>query len=1174
MAKVKEDISRVRLEVDGNEAINQLGKLEMEAKDLSNEFDHIKQQQAIWIKESKNLEKIEERFQKLIASQRKLKEEGKQNSKVYENNQKKINALVVELNTARKAAENLTKSERELAAVDDKMKGNTAEVAKLRKELGMAGQTMRQLMKYKRELNNIKYNSTFGSDAYIDAENKLRQADNEINRRRSLLTGNGAGFFAGIGGAIKKIAPIAGIFLGAQGIFEGIKKSIGASSEFEQSLSNLSAITGAVGSELKFLENEAKNIGSTTTFTASEAAKAFELIASKKPELLENRDALVAVSKAAITLAEAAGIELPQAADALTNTMNQFGAGAEDANRFINTLAAGSKFGAGSIDYLNDSVKRFGPVAKSMNISFEESVAMMEVFAEKGLESEKSGVQFRNILVKLAAGADETNPAIVGMNKAIENLGKQQLNTAELAKRFGTENLVAAQILTESGARFEEFTKKVTGTSVAMDQAKIRVDNFKGLMKEFGSIAEYFMIAFGSIVQDAITPFVRGIVDAGIALKDFFNAADSSKRVLDEQTSSMNSLNSAIEPLMERYWELETSADKSKEEQEELRDIIKKITDLIPTAATGFDKYGNALGFSTKKVIEFREAQIAANKILNANAIKENTEELTDLEAELVKVNKQLNTTNKDGDVVKMITTGYGFDRASQEVKMAGEEITALQVKVKGLYESINGRKFIIENLTGEKSPETIEREEAERQAILKKAQDEADKESEADRLEKEARAAEKAAEARQQKIDDEKKMLEQLAKDWEGYQAQLLKLKRDYEIIGMTDQKAELARSQDTFTARKAELDEFLKNNILSKTNYDLEINKLHDLQKQEESRINEKYRLKEEEEKEKILEKAENRINSTIEGAMNEEEQRALAIQRTNEYYDELVSIYEKYKWNTTDLEKARGIELADIQKKQDAEQIKKAKEVADAKISLAQGLSSALGAAIDFIGNKQGELTGFQKALTVAQIAIDTASSLSKIIPLAIDAARDTGPAAPFVLAGYIATMAATVFGAAAKAKNALSESNVPEYNGDSEEKGPARGRASSETKKKSFFWGGDTGSESLGSGDQYGPFVGAVHANEYVIPKITTQNPVVANLLPMIEQVRQDNKKGFNGNTGGGVSGASSAMDAESKALLREMVNEIRSMKNKKVVLIPSELQVYEEERVMLDNKYTA
>src|SRR5690606_11091448 len=108
-------------------------------------------------------------------------------------------------------------------------------------------------------------------------------------------------------------------------------------------------ITGATGDDLAYYEEQAKKIGQTTSLSASQAVEAFKLIGSAKPELLSNKEALAAMTEEAIKLAEASGMDLPDAANSLASALNQFGESSEEANRYINVMAAGAKEGSAEI---------------------------------------------------------------------------------------------------------------------------------------------------------------------------------------------------------------------------------------------------------------------------------------------------------------------------------------------------------------------------------------------------------------------------------------------------------------------------------------------------------------------------------------------------------------------------------------------------------------------------------------------------------------------------------------------------------------------------------------------------------------------------------------------------------------------------------------------------------
>lgn len=249
---------------------------------------------------------------------------------------------------------------------------------------------------------------------------------------------------------------------------------------FAKAVADLAAITGAAGKDLRFFKEEAREIGRTTTKSAVEFLQGVKLIASAKPELLEAKEALVAVTKEAVILAEASGLSLPAAADALTTSLNQFLAPADQAGRFINVMAAGAKFGAAEVPKLTKVIEKAGTVMADANISFEETNALIQRLAQFKAPAEILGTSLKTFFLVLQTGADDTNPKVVGLTKALENLRKKTLTITELEKLFGREAVtVAQQIISVSGS-VVELTKKLTGSQVAYEQAITQTEGLAG----------------------------------------------------------------------------------------------------------------------------------------------------------------------------------------------------------------------------------------------------------------------------------------------------------------------------------------------------------------------------------------------------------------------------------------------------------------------------------------------------------------------------------------------------------------------------------------------------------------------------------------------------------------------------------------------------------------------
>lgn len=306
-------------------------------------------------------------------------------------------------------------------------------------------------------------------------------------------------------GLLKKFKAYAGI----AAIGKVIWDVIDAHREFQKSISELSAITGATGKDLEFYKNQALALGSSTIFSASQVAEAFKLVASAKPDLLESKEALADVTKQVLTLAEASGLELPMAAQSLGSALNQFQAGADQANRFVNVLAAGAKYGASEIDMTAEALKNVGSVASATGLSFEETNAAIQALAAAGIKGAEAGTGLRGVLLKLASQSrTEFNPQIVGLETAMKNLAAAHLSTADLVKLVGQESITAATALINQAGTIGELTDKLTGTNVAMEQAAINTDNLDGDIKAMKSSWE----AVALILGDILDPILRGVV--------------------------------------------------------------------------------------------------------------------------------------------------------------------------------------------------------------------------------------------------------------------------------------------------------------------------------------------------------------------------------------------------------------------------------------------------------------------------------------------------------------------------------------------------------------------------------------------------------------------------------------------------------------------------------------
>jgi TP901 family phage tail tape measure protein len=266
-------------------------------------------------------------------------------------------------------------------------------------------------------------------------------------------------------------------------IIGGIAFSTHAIKEYESATASLMAVTGLSKKEFAPFKQEITSVALATKESSISVAEAFEVIGSANSDLLKSSTAMGQVTKSAILLSQASGDDLGVTASNLVGVMNQFSLGAEHAARASNVLAAGTKVGAATIPQVAESMKNFGSVAASANVSIEQSVALVEVLGTKSVFGAEAGTKLRGSLLKLqaagvgyASGQFNINEALTEANAKINKLRTAKEKDAAITKMFGAENVSTGKILLSNVELFKKWTTEVTGTSEAAIQAAKKND--------------------------------------------------------------------------------------------------------------------------------------------------------------------------------------------------------------------------------------------------------------------------------------------------------------------------------------------------------------------------------------------------------------------------------------------------------------------------------------------------------------------------------------------------------------------------------------------------------------------------------------------------------------------------------------------------------------------------
>lgn len=407
------------------------------------------------------------------------------------------------------------------------------QMKKVRQEAGLQALSIKELRQLRTQLNNEMARAIPGSQHRANLQREFDAVSNRINHLNGTAQNTGLSFGKLADGFNKYFGVITAVAASLTGLVFSFRKVVDIFNEYEKKLDNLSALTGLTGENLQWLSQQAKDLSTgmvegsvRITQSADAIVDAYTKVGSKRPELLQNKEDLNNVTKEAIILSEAANSELQPAVDALAGVLNQFNAPASDARRIINALAAGSLAGAGEIPYLTEAIEKSGTVASDAGLSYEELIATIETLAPRISQPEMAGRSLRAVLLRLQEGADETNPAIVGMATAFENLGKKNLSVTELVKLFGVENITAGKILINNVGELKKYTAAVTDTNVAIEQASINTDNNSSKLAQAQNRVQLLSIDLGEKLAPALTFSTNAfsyLMKAILASISFFN---------------------------------------------------------------------------------------------------------------------------------------------------------------------------------------------------------------------------------------------------------------------------------------------------------------------------------------------------------------------------------------------------------------------------------------------------------------------------------------------------------------------------------------------------------------------------------------------------------------------------------------------------------------------------
>ena len=313
--------------------------------------------------------------------------------------------------------------------------------------------------------------------------------------------------------------------------------SVATAANFEKSMSNVAALSGATGKDLEDLTNIAKEMGATTQFSASEAADALGYMALAGWKTEESMSALPGI----LDLAAASNMGLAEASDMVTDYLSAFQQEADQAGRMADVLAYAQANSNTTTQALGEAFKNCAVNANSFGLDIEQTTALLGKLGDQGLKGSEAGTAlnavFRDMSSKMKDGAiaiGDTNVKITDANgnfksmaeivgavqKATDGLSDSEKMVA-LQSTFTADSIKAMSILMNTGSdSITEFTNELYNSKgAASEMAGVMNDNLSGQLTALKSALEGAAISIGN----ALLPVIKTLVSFIQNLVNWFN---------------------------------------------------------------------------------------------------------------------------------------------------------------------------------------------------------------------------------------------------------------------------------------------------------------------------------------------------------------------------------------------------------------------------------------------------------------------------------------------------------------------------------------------------------------------------------------------------------------------------------------------------------------------------
>ena len=422
-----------------------------------------------------------------LASQRVNELILKNNAKLVESATKEAVALEkvkIQKQQNIKAAKELAREELKLVKAHERLTKQTNEAQLKFKNLATQfGVNSKQAKKAKLEFQKL-------DNKLRGVNNAARDGRRDVGRYGTALKGVGSQLVGALG-LTAGVTALVGVIRNAGKIFI----------TFEKSASKLAAILGKSKDEIKDLTEQAKRLGSTTAFTASEVIS----LQTELAKLGFSVKQIEASTAGILDLAAATGQDLAESAELAGATLRIFNLDAIEMNRVTDVLAKSTTVSSLSMTKLATILPIVGKTAQIAGVSLERTAALAGTLTDRGLDASSAATSLRNIFLELSKKGLTWEEAMAKINASTDK-NKTSMDL------FGKRAAAAGVILSETAANTDKLTTSLeNSTGAAKMMADVMLDNLAGDITKSQSAWEGFILSLEE-GNGTISRVLRGAV--------------------------------------------------------------------------------------------------------------------------------------------------------------------------------------------------------------------------------------------------------------------------------------------------------------------------------------------------------------------------------------------------------------------------------------------------------------------------------------------------------------------------------------------------------------------------------------------------------------------------------------------------------------------------------------